>query len=570
MSDLFGNYTHGPIRSVAPSSEGITLYNEDCRTAIKKLADNSIDSVVTDPPYALVSIVKRFGKEGSAPAKSDGATGIYARASAGFMGKQWDTGEVAFDPEFWTEVLRVLKPGGHVLAFGGTRSYHRLVCAIEDAGFEIRDQIGWLYGTGFPKSLDVSKAIDKAEGHWRGRAGEIIKRTVGQVAKGTEYVRAEKGDPITPQAQQWQGWGTALKPAWEPICLARKPLIGTVVENVLTYGTGAINIDGCRVPAEKLTGWGGAGAGGNTWNDDNCGLGKSGDARPVMGRHPANIIHDGSDEVIAAFPETRARGNVTAKTQVRDKNTAVPYASGTRFEYGNPGDAGSAARFFYSAKASKSDRDEGLDDLVSIEVSEWENEDRKVTLLAEMVASQLRVIFASGTTDVHAWNTMLSGNRPTALSLQDLTYITKTESKQTTVLKTLNFFRNLDTSGNTQAAYKLTENGASHAGSAEGSSQKLVITNEKMALVLGVDPAASRMPLKISVSEGRSTHPTVKPTDLMAYLCRLVTPPGGVVLDPFMGSGSTGKAALREGFRFVGIEREAEYFEIAKRRVRRS
>lgn len=225
----------------------VELRPGDCRDVIKAMPDNSIDSVVCDPPYALVSIQKRFGKPGSAPAK-DGD--VYARASAGFMGKQWDTGETAFAAEFWAEVLRVLKPGGHVVAFSGTRTYHRMAVAIEDAGFEIRDQLAWVYGSGFPKSHDVSKAIDKAAGIWRGRAGAVKESTVGQAAKGTEYERTDKGDPATPAARAWDGWGTALKPAWEPICLARKPLTGTVAENVLEHGTGALNIDATRIGDE--------------------------------------------------------------------------------------------------------------------------------------------------------------------------------------------------------------------------------------------------------------------------------------------------------------------------------
>lgn len=178
-----------------------------CRDVLRGLADNSIDSVVTDPPYALVSIQKRFGKPGSAPAKD-----VYGRGAAGFMGKQWDTGEVAFSDEFWAEVLRVLKPGGHVVAFSGTRTYHRMAVAIEDAGFEIRDQLGWVYGSGFPKSHN------------------------------------QHGD--------WEGWGTALKPAWEPIALARKPLTGTVAANLADWGVGAINVDGCRVETDEKLGGG--------------------------------------------------------------------------------------------------------------------------------------------------------------------------------------------------------------------------------------------------------------------------------------------------------------------------
>lgn len=392
----------------------VQLFNGDSRDVLKKLPDNSIDSVVTDPPYALVSIVKRFGTENAAPAKGNEA---YQRASAGFMGRAWDTGETAFAVEFWAEVMRVLKPGGHLVAASGTRTYHRLAVAIEDAGFEIRDCIMWLYGSGFPKSHDVSKAIDKDAGHWRGRAGAIKESAIGQVAKGVEYERTDKGDPITPQAAQWQGWGTALKPACEPWVLARKPLIGTVAANVLEYGTGAINVDGCRVGTD-IVGWGGAagGKGDSTVSPGN----KDGDPRPVEGRWPANVIHDGSDEVLAGFPETGAAksGGIAGWQDSYVGGTYTPIA---RTGYDDAG--GSAARFFYSAKADKLDR----------------------------------------------------------------------------------------------------------AG---------------------------------------SKHPTVKPVDLMQYLCRLITPPGGIVLDPFAGSGSTGEAAWREGFRCVLIEREADYAEDIRDRLR--
>lgn len=399
----------------------VVLHQADCRDVLHGLADNSIDSVVTDPPYALVSIQKRFGKPGSAPAKD-----VYGRGAAGFMGKQWDTGETAFSEEFWAEVLRVLKPGGHVVAFSGTRTYHRMAVAIEDAGFEIRDQLGWLYGSGFPKSHDVSKGIDKAAGIWRGRAGRVKTETIGQVAKGTEYERADKGDPVTHEAIKWQGWGTALKPAWEPICLARKPLIGTVAENVLQNGVGAINIDVSRVP------------GGNEHE---------------LGRWPANVIHDGSEEILAAFPGTKSGSRKAGEYGLMGYH-GVDVAPMPSID----GSAGSAARFFYCAKASRADRDAGLEDF------------------------QTRLVASA------------------------LARVSQLEGKETTRI-----------SG--------TKN-----------------------------PRAN-------------IHPTVKPTSLMQWLCRLVTPPGGVVLDPFMGSGSTGKAAVLDGFQFVGCEREDEYMPIAAARI---
>lgn len=396
-------------------SPSAALFHADCRDALRQLPDNSIDSCVTDPPYALVSIMKRFG--GANAAQGNDA---YMRASAGFMGKTWDTGETAFSTEFWAEVLRVLKPGAHVVAFGASRGYHRMACAIEDAGFEIRDSLMWVYGVGFPKSQNVSAFIDKELGFERTEIiGKSARHGGGIVGAGTSFEMPDnKGAPIfaaaTPAAREWEGWGTALKPAFEPIVLARKPLSeGTVAANVIRWRTGALNIDACRVPSEVATGWGGKGAGGNTWNETNNGLGKDGEARPVNGRWPANVVHDGSDEVVGAFPHTNG-----SKRGVKDPNGSMGYhggASGLPGVVGGYDDAGgSAARFFYSAKASKQDR-----------------------------------------------------------------------------------------------------NG--------------------------------------------SKHPTVKPISLMEWLCTLITPPGGTVLDPFAGSGTTGIAAQNKGFQVVLCEREAEY-----------
>ncbi len=285
----------------------VTLRTGNCAEVVEAMPDNFVDSVITDPPYALVSIAKRFGKPGSAPAKD-----VYGRGAAGFMGKVWDTGDVAFDPAFWAEVLRVTKPGGHVVAFSGTRTYHRLACAIEDAGWEIRDQIAWTYGSGFPKSHNA-------------------------------------GD----------GWGTALKPAWEPICVARKPLIGTVAANVLQHGTGAINVDGCRVAGEarpnivadyKDTD-------NSTYEgrmDGSLAGGSKADGKTELGRWPANLIHDGSPEVLAAFPDTgassgRPRNNGEFKSVAKGAETA-------HTTFGHDDDGGSAARFFYTAKADADDR----------------------------------------------------------------------------------------------------------------------------------------------------------------------------------------------------------------------
>jgi site-specific DNA-methyltransferase (adenine-specific) len=361
----------------------VTLHGGDNREILREIPDCSIDSIVTDPPYALVSIVKRFGKSGCAAVKvPEGGSGAYARASAGFMGKAWDTGETAFAVEFWAECLRVLKPGGHVVAFSGTRTYHRMACAIEDAGFEIRDQLAWTYGTGFNKKGYILRDAD--------------------------------GVPTGP-------WGGALKPAWEPICFGRKALTGTVAANIADHGTGAINIDACRIESEKQTGWGGKAAGGNTWNETNSGLSKGGEARPSHGRWPANILHDGSEEVVRTFPIVGDAHPPSNEGSIRSNQVFGADNRPREFHAGFH-DSGSAARFFYTAKADADDR-------------------------------------------------------------------------------------------------------------------------------LG------------------SKHPTVKPVDLMQWLCRLVTPKGGMILDPFAGTGTTGEAAFREGFNAILIEREDEYQADIRRRM---
>lgn len=341
----------------------------DCRESMATLDAESVDAVVCDPPYEL-----------------------------GFMGRKWDASGIAYDLEVWREALRVLKPGGHLLAFSGSRTYHRMACAIEDAGFDVRDQIMWLYASGFPKSLDVSKAIDKAAGAEREVVGYRVQAPKFNVASSggtnTGYNRrCEEGapptfavtGPATDDARRWSGWGTALKPAHEPICMARKPLVGTVAANVLQYGTGAINVGGGEV--RRMSG--------DKGRPKSESIGAFAGVEPydtTAGRWPANVLHDGSDE---------------ATEGLRD-----------------------AARYFYTAKASGEDRDEMIGDVP------------------------------------------------------------------------------------------------------------------------------------------KNVHPTVKPTDLMRYLVRMVTPPGGLVLDPFTGSGSTGRAAMLEGMRFIGCELSPEYAEIARARIR--
>jgi DNA modification methylase len=382
----------------------VNILQGDCRELLANLKDNSIDSIVTDPPYEL-----------------------------GFMGKRWDSSGIAYDLAVWRECLRVLKPGGHLLSFGGTRTYHRMTCAIEDAGFEIRDCIMWVYGSGFPKSHDVSKAIDKAAGVQREKVLVPTKTGNTRGERGINYAGesfsgfTNIGAPATGAARQWQGWGSALKPSHEPIVVARKPLIGTIVENVLAHGTGAINVDGCRighdVPEKRCN-----------RQSDECGhVNPSGwketkrtayrlSTPAPSGRWPANLIHDGSQEVVELFPETSSGQPLNRMHIDPGRHVESGASRGGSYMHKGFGDQGSAARFFYCAKTSASER---------------------------------------------------------------------------------------------------------------------------------VD----------------NRHPTVKPISLMRYLCRLVTPPSGVVLDPFAGSGTTLVAARLEGFSAIGCELQQDYVDIIKRRL---
>lgn len=376
----------------------VQLLAGDCREQLKSLPDNSVDSGVMDPPYALVSIVKRFGGNNAAPAQH-GKDGAYARASAGFMGKQWDTGETAFATEFWAEVYRVLKPGAHLAAFSGTRTYHRMAVAIEDAGFELRDQIEFMHRP----DDDRDAFLASLNGEQMAQFTKLIERDeLGQLhwVFGVGFPKSHSLRGIgRPEL------GTALKPAFEPICLARKPLSEkTVAANVLRWGTGAVNVDATRIGADERFN---PSAKPNEIYGQFAGSENSG--RTTIGRFPANLIHDGSDEVVAGFPETSS-GVPTAG----DRNGGIYGEFAQRSMTNHGASSGSAARFFYSAKADGNDR-------------------------------------------------------------------------------------------------------------------------------LG------------------SKHPTVKPVDLMQWLCRLITPPGGVVLDCFAGTGTTGEAAWREGFSAILMEREEEY-----------
>ena len=389
------------------------IIHGDMREVLANEPEGSVHAVVTDPPYGL-----------------------------SFMGKGWDHQVPGVD--YWSEVFRVLKPGGHVLAFGGTRTFHRMACAIEDAGFEMRDTMMWLYGTGFPKSHNVGKAIDalimtggSAPKNMRQRdMGDDYKPHVlagtpgygdGRMSRGADtdrdYLSAPPVSSI--EAASWQGWGTALKPAWEPIIMARKPLIGTVAKNVMEHGTGAINVDACRVPGIKdVPASPRRAPQGSAYGDLSKDLGTGGGFDPNLGRWPANVVHDGSDEVEAAFAEfgEKASGKPGVQRKAHETHSMAGRLNITGKTEAGFGDSGSASRFFYSSKASAADR-------------------------------------------------------------------------------------------------------------------------------------------------GDSKHPTVKPISLMRWLVRMVTPPGGIVLDPFAGSGTTGEAAIEEGFIPFLIEREEEYVQDIQRRM---
>lgn len=423
--------------AVMSSDKPYKLLLGDSNERLLDIPENSIDAVVTDPPYEL-----------------------------GFMGKSWDASGIAYSVEFWKKVLRVMKPGAHVLAFSGTRTYHRMVCAMEDAGFEIRDQLQWIYGSGFPKSLDISKAVDKCFGK-KGKktaAQRSDKRPlVEDQSQGKAYrLGGDAGstEPESDAAKQWKGWGTALKPANEPIVLARKPISKkNVAQNVLKWGTGGINVDAGRIGTEErphIQRRNDKSLDGAVYRSGINGSKSLGTFN--QGRFPANVLLDEEaakmlDEQTGDLGKSTGGNSGVAN---KDQRTLGKFQGRPTNENPGFGDSGGASRFFYTAKTSKWERNYGLSHLESKPVR----------------------------------------NKMSGVNSDIRTYDGK------------------------------------------------------------------------PVAHNNNIHPTVKPFTLMRYLVRLITPPGGTVLDPFLGSGTTGAVAVACGFKFIGIEREKEYFEIAKGRIK--
>lgn len=476
-----GGTKRGARRSSGCTGKGsragsdIFLLEGDCLEKLAELEPGSVDAIVTDPPYGL----EFMGEEWDRLAVGKPRKGAAAGSAMQAWHRQWA------EPAF-----RVLRPGGHLLAFGGTRTYHRLTCALEDAGFEIRDSIMWLYGTGFPKSLDVSKAIDAAAGARREKIGT---RCAGVRARGekdrhtvgaSRAVEVDITAPATPDAAQWEGWGTALKPAHEPIVFARKPLIGTVAQNVLEHGTGAINVNACRIGSEsterKRTG--------NDFglvNDD--GWETPGTNGSVAGRWPANVVFSHLEECEQVgrvkvksdghFPSARGAGGISTHGHDGQDGLAERHTSGETME---------AYKCAPGCPVAALDEQSGM---------------------------------------------LVSGANPVR--------------------------RHSDKFRGTYGDFAGQANASPQRGTDRGGASRFFYCSKP-----------SRAERNAGLSDLLiNDHPTVKPIGHLRWLVRLVTPPGGRVLDLFLGSGSTGCAAVLEGFDFIGVERDERYSAIAKARI---
>ena len=515
-----------------------TVIQGNCLERLKELEENSIDSIVTDPPYEL-----------------------------GFMGKSWDNTGIANNPVMWAECLRVLKPGGHLLSFGGTRTYHRMAVAIEDAGFEVRDMIEWVYGSGFPKSLNIGKAVDKLQGNEREETHKETKadstyhtQNVGETITGTTTYSVTKG------TSEWEGWGTALKPAHEPICMARKPLAEkTVAENVLKYGTGGINIDGSRVEGQVPIR--------SDFGKESNSIFGINSRHPDgfrEGRFPANLILEDCEEVRECFPETKKGGSPAKSSGTTTVfNGGNKHLTGERINY----DSGNASRFFksiiYQAKSSKSERNKGLDNTFTVKYNGSICKNKKeenmvaVQLLQKVISEQELVSFS---TEGFGENIMVQCQSDSLSTIL-------TETKRIIELKIYHLLMLSLTNESTQVVNSEMGVGGNLAESVADLKRWLLTTtkgNQELAL------GASRVVLEtlqlISEKENWKNlgnfHSTVKPLALMEYLIKMVTPKGGIVLDPFAGSGSTLVAAKQNGYQYIGIEMTPEYIPIIEARLK--
>ena len=656
------------------------LYKGDMRNMLDIIEKESIDVILTDPPYEL-----------------------------NFMNKGWDNSGIAFQSDTWKKCYEALKPGGYLLAFGGSRTFHRIACAIEDAGFEIRDTIMYMYGSGFPKSMNIGKQLEKrledektkqktehdllfmwerdiqktksnektnevvlqsqlqeqslqvsgntTDNVWREEPsverwnniqkterelqwcqicemskrvlingeerwicngtqtcdGKTLRKMFEQSGSCTSYrSQSEKQqnrelNVVQEQCrtqenreviEYWNKFGTALKPSFEPIIVARKPFKGSLVDNIIQYGVGGINIDECRVGNEVITQ---LQKDMTTYHSNKLGAGHhtkmTGITTQTVGRFPANTIltYDETDfdEVCGGFPNTKSTYNKDSKHETeihRDNADILKYGFKTRIDSSSYNDSGSASRYFYCAKASKKDRDEGipnkwLDNIELILYNDvgdelWKDkittkEENKAKHLEDMGVSLKKVIEEYGiqTKKDIDLNMLLCGKKSLEKYLKENKYTTKMEINSTTILQILNLLTLYTTKENTQDAKLETENGTSHVKIVGCSNQLQIIIKDNQELVPGANNVVLKMLLKINEKEGRNEHCTVKPTTLMQYLVRLVTPNGGTILDPFNGSGSTGKAVMYENkernknYKYIGIELTEEYLPISKARI---
>lgn len=512
------------------------VYNMDCIEWMRLIDDNSIDSIVTDPPYELW-----------------------------FMGKSWDNTGISNNKEMWAECLRILKPWGYLLSFGGTRTYHRMACAIEDAGFEVRDMIEWVYSTGFPKSLNIAKSIESklktgscAKNNFHQLEGERRDGRIGMYDTVEEHgFRKVNPDQLgafdleatTQEAKQWEGWGTALKPAHEPICMARKPIQGTVAENCLKWGTGGINIDESRVGlnGEKTpTGSGKI----DSWREKEDRSDRQERVQTFtseQGRFPANLIHDNSEEVRECFPNE-------------------------------------SERFFksiiYQAKASKSERNKGLDlhkliSIMGLDLSSnnplWSTEQPDqnqlhlldIDLSPQKEGSECEIKIKKGKDlSMSLYEKLLTDQY-----LNDYKSTIKTTTNWTTTLTTLNWLRHCITKEYIADVNWEIEFGESLVEIVEWWKKSTTTIKGKLGYLLGVKNVVAEMQLIIKEKENKNHHSTVKPIALMEYLIKMVTPKGGIVLDPFMWSWTTGCASKKNWYNYIWFELDKWYREIANKRI---